>query len=404
MAKVRPFYGIRYESGNITKQICPPYDIISKAEKKRLKKMSPYNMVRLELPDKAGGLDKYRHSAKLMKQWLDRGVLVRDDAPAFYAYEQVFSDHGRKMTRRGFFACLKIENPHRGSVKPHERTLSKPKEDRLKLLKATKANLSPIFGLFNDKNRKMVRLLRKISSQKGFVSAKDGEGTLHRLWQVTEPEFIGTAEKTLGSQKVFIADGHHRYETSWNYLREKKKADRKYSVSSEYNYVMIFLCPMEDPGLSIWPTHRVVREPRDLEERIEKYFNVLPASAYDRLKGRLPQPLLLVKGGKKRTLVIKKGGTLDAAMPGKCRSYKELGVSILHSILLKDVPPENITYVKDAGETVALARKKKCLAVIVPATPIEAVKNIALANQTMPQKSTYFFPKVASGIVIHGVK
>jgi len=210
--------------------------------------------------------------------------------------------------------------------------------------------------------------------------------------------------KELANQKIFIADGHHRYETSWNYSQEMKNKDKKYSPDKEYNYVMIYLCPMEDPGLSIWPTHRVVEEPAEFEDRISKYFNVLPGNSLEKYSGKLPQALLAWKKGRMRTLVLKDKNALVKNMTGKCKAYRELGVSMLHSLLLNGVAPDKITYVKSEKEALKLAKERHCLAVIAPSTPIEAVKEIALATQTMPHKSTYFYPKVASGIVIHSVK
>lgn len=403
MATIKAFRGIRYNAQNLTKLICPPYDIISPKEKAALKKRSKNNMVRLELPDAAGGRNKYQESGSLFREWLKKGVLCAEEKPTLYFYEQRFTDHGRKMVRRGFFAALKLENPHGGAVKPHERTLAKPKEDRLKLLRAVRANLSPIFGLFHDNGTAVLKYANKLAAAKPAAEAKDDEGTTHRLWLVDDEAQVSRIAKALAPQKIFIADGHHRYETAWNYLQEQKKKNPKYSAAAEYNYVMIYLCPMEDPGLSIWPTHRVVEAPRDLEEKIQKYFRVLPAGAFAKLSKKSPQPLLVYAGGKSRTLVVKDAKTLAQAMPDKCKAYRDLGVSILHSLLFAGVPPETITYVKDEREARKLADAGKRIAVIVPATPVEAVRQIALANQTMPQKSTYFYPKVASGIVIHTV-
>ncbi len=404
MAQIKPFSGIRYDTANITKLICPPYDIIGKEEKENLKKLSANNMVRLELPDEEQGLSKYANSSRLFSEWMKKGVLVLEGSPSLYFYEQHFKDHGRKMLRRGFFAALKLEDPHGGVVKPHERTLAKPKEDRMKLLKAVKANLSPIFGLFNDKGKRTLNLCRKISKTLCDSFAVDAEGTRHKLWSVNDPKIVSTVCKELKSLKIFIADGHHRYETAWNYSRAMKSKDKKFSADKEYNFVMIYLCPMEDPGLSIWPTHRVVEETPEFEAKIEKYFRVLPGKDFSKYSGRSPQPLKVWKKGKMRTLVLKDINALKANMPDKCKAYRDLGVSMLHSLLLNDVPPDKITYVKSEKEALSLAGKWKCLAVMVPSTPIEAVKEIALADQTMPQKSTYFYPKVASGIVIHSVK
>jgi uncharacterized protein (DUF1015 family) len=227
---------------------------------------------------------------------------------------------------------------------------------------------------------------------------------MNRLWRVDDPKQVALVRKVLSTRNIFIADGHHRYETAWNYSQEQGKKAAKRSPEVEYNYVLVFLCPMEDPGLVIWPTHRVLQTPADIEERISTYFNVLPAAAYAKLSKKLPQPLLVYIGGKSRTLVLKNKATLKQAMPDKCKAYQELAVSILHSVLLSGVAPDTITYVKSETEAFRLARERKHMAVLVPATPMAAIKAIALAGQTMPQKSTYFYPKLATGMVIHSLE
>jgi len=398
MADIKPFTAVRFGGNNVSKLICPPYDIISDKARKKLTKSSLFNFVRLELPEPKGSIDKYENAAAILTSWLEKGVLARDNAPSFYIYEQVFSDHGKKMVRRGFFAALKLEKPGAGGVKPHEKTLAKPKEDRLNLIRAVRANLSPIFGLYGDKGKVTVKLFAKISKTDPVSSARDSDGVIHKLWQAGNPADTNLLRKALKSQNVFIADGHHRYETAWNYSQECGV-----SGYCGCGYVMTFLCPMEDQGLSIWPTHRVVELPRDFDTRINKYFDVLPASIFKKCETKLPQVLLLYRNGKMAALKIKNSKILSQFMPDKCKSYRELGVSVLHSVLLHDVAPDKITYVKDEKEAVALAKKRGMAAVIVPATPIEAVKKIALAGQTMPQKSTYFYPKVASGMAVYAL-
>lgn len=403
MAIVKAFNGVRYSKENITNEICPPYDVISPEEKNQLKKKSKYNMVQLELSDSEGSKNKYVQASFLFKKWMDEGILAQDDKPALYFYEQIFNDHGKKMIRRGFFTALKLENPHGGAVKAHEKTLAKPKADRLSLLKAVKANLSPIFGLFNDNNKKIVNLCKNISKKKPSATATDKEGTAHKLWVISDEKIIADISKSLASKKIFIADGHHRYETAWNYLQYIKSKSKKFSEQNEYGYVLAYLCPMEDSGISIWPTHRVIETPGDIEENIEKYFNVLPAKDFDKLQKEKVQPILIFKDGKYRTLQIKNPALLKKAMPDKCQAYRNLGVSILHSILIPQIAADKYIYVKNDKEAVSLAKKTKKIAILVPATPVEAIKEIALKNETMPQKSTYFFPKLASGIIIHTV-
>ncbi|MDR3195374.1 MAG: DUF1015 domain-containing protein [Endomicrobium sp.] len=406
MAEIKPFRAIRYSKENITNFICPPYDVISRQEKERLQKLSQFNIVNIELPDQTNKNNKYRNASELLRLWQDEGVLVRDAAPAFYFYEQVFDDHGIKMTRRGFFAALKLENPHseKGSIKPHEKTLSKPKADRLSLLKVTKANISPIFGLFDDEHRVVVDICKRIVRRNPSAVAKDKDGVFHKLWTVDDEDIIKTLEKCLSNKKIFIADGHHRYETAWSYSQERKEKDKHYSQHSEYNYVMSYLCPIEDLGISIWPTHRVIEAPDDLETNIEKYFDLHLAKDFQKLSKKEIQPIMIFKNGKYRVLTIKKEDFLKKAMPGKSKAYRNLAVSALHHVLMPDIGASEFIYVKDDKEAVLLAKKTGKMAIIVPSTPIQSLKAVSLSNETMPQKSTYFYPKLASGIVIASVK
>ena len=402
MATIKPFNGVRYSAAEMTKLICPPYDVISKEERLRLTKKSSNNMVNIELPAAMGSRNKYQNAASVFKQWQHNGIMLEDGIPSFYLYEQAFNDHGKKAVRYGFFAALKLENPHTGAVKPHEKTLAKPKADRLSLLRTVKANLSPIFGLFGDKKSVFTAISAKIKRTTPDSTAKDSEGTVHKLWRIEDTASCKALMKLLAGQNVFIADGHHRYETAWNYSQEMSKKHGK-DVAAEYNYVMAFLCPMQDKGLVIWPTHRVAALPAGLEANIEKNFNVLPEKDFAKLSLKSPQPLKVVINGKASTLTVKNKNILVKAMPDKCGAYRELGVSILHSLLFANVDPATITYVKDEKEAVVLAKKTCRIAVIVPPTPMKAIEDIALAGQVMPQKSTYFFPKVATGIVIHKV-
>ncbi|MDR2860242.1 MAG: DUF1015 domain-containing protein [Elusimicrobiota bacterium] len=403
MPQIKPFQALRYSKDIITDFICPPYDVISPEEKKKLQKNSPFNIVHIELSDPSGSKNKYRHAAEIFKAWQKEGILTREENPSLYFYEQVFDDHGIKMIRRGFFCALKLENPHsgKGAVKPHEKTLAKPKADRLSLLKAVKANISPIFGLFDDDKLFVVNIAKKIATKRvPNATAVDKQGVFHRLWAVSDEDIIKDIEKFLTNKKMFIADGHHRYETAWNYSQERKEKDSQYSSDKDYNFVLTFLCPIEDPGISIWPTHRVIKEPLDLEENIEKYFNVHPAKDFLKLSKKDIQPLMIFKDKKYRVLTIKNENLLKKAMPDKSKAYRNLAVSILHYILIPKIDASEFTYVKDDKEATILATKEKKIAIIVPSTPAKSLKAICLNNEMMPQKSTYFYPKLASGIVI----
>ncbi|MCB4791352.1 MAG: DUF1015 domain-containing protein [Elusimicrobia bacterium] len=400
MAVIKPFCGVRYFGRDISKLVCPPYDIISEKEKNELKKTSRFNLVRIELPDQTRGKDKYKNAKFLFNDWLQKDILEQDTKESFYLYEQYFKDKTKFKSRKGFFAALKLENPHKGVVKPHEKTLAKPKEDRLNLIRAVQANISPIFGLFNDDNKSLIKLCDKTASQKATSYAKDSSGVTHKLWKIDDEAGLNLLKKVLKGQDIFIADGHHRYETAWNYLNERKKS-ASYKKAAGYNYVLTYLCSMEDPGLVVWPTHRVFTAPKDIEENIAKYFNILPKNKFMKLSLKTPQPILIYYKGKSRALAVKNERILKKAMPDKCKAYQELGVSILHNVLLKDLQAEDLTYLKSEKEAYKLADKKGNMAAIVPATPVKSVKEIALAGQTMPQKSTYFYPKVITGMVIN---
>jgi uncharacterized protein (DUF1015 family) len=406
VADIKSFRAIRYSREVISNFICPPYDVINHEEKLRLQKLSRANMVNIELPDSRERKNKYQNAADFLQSWQDDGILKRDEVAALYFYEQIFEDHGIKMTRRGFFASLKLENPYseKASIKLHEKTLENPKADRLSLLRSTKANISPIFGLFDDENYTVVDMCEKVVRRSPSATAKDKEGTFHKLWVVVDEDIINTLKKYLAGKKVFIADGHHRYETAWSYLQERKEKDKNYSEDKEYSYVLTYLCPMEDSGISIWPTHRIVAEPDDLEANIKKYFDVRLAKDFQRLSKKEIQPLMVFKSGKFRVLTIKKDTLLKKSMPDKCKAYRNLAVSALHNILIPSVDASEFAYVKDDKEAVLLARKTGRIAVIVPATPLESLKAISLNNEMMPEKSTYFYPKLASGVVIASIR
>ena len=405
MAEIKAFRAIRFSKDDITNFICPPYDVISSDEKERLKKLSPFNIVNIELSDSLDKKNKYENAADLFKMWQNESVLVYDEKPSLYFYEQVFDDHGIKMTRGGFFAALKLCDPHsdKSSIKPHEKTLKKPKGDRLELLKATKANISPIFCLFEDENFMIKDICRKVSKKVPATTAKDKDGTFHKLWIVNDECVIKTIEQYLLSKKIFIADGHHRYETAWDYSQERKEKDEDYSLQKDYNYVLTYFCPMEDQGISIWPTHRVIEEPVELESNIDKYFAVCSSKDFQKLSKKEIQPIMVFKNGKYRVLTIKKDSLLKKVMPNNSKAYRNLAVSILHNVLIPNIDASEFNYVKNDKEAVLLAQKTGKIAIIVPPTPIESLKAISLNNEMMPQKSTYFYPKVASGVVMRAI-
>jgi uncharacterized protein (DUF1015 family) len=402
MAEIKAFQAIRYSRKFITNFICPPCDVIDSKEKERLRGLSPFNIANIELSGSEDRNNKYKNVASLFNAWQNEGVLVRDKEPSLYFYEQIFEVCGIEMTRKGFFAALRLDDPHsrKSSVKPHEKTLAKSRADSLKLLKATKANISPVFCLFEDEKLVVTNICRKIAKKVPSVTAGDKEGTFHKLWIVSDKSIIKTVEEYLLDKKIFIADGHHRYETAWDYNQGIKEKDENYSSAKEYNYVLVYLCPMEDPGISVYPVHRVVKASADFESKIEKYFDVYPLKDFHRLSKKEIQPMMIFKDGRYRILTIKKEAFLKKAMPGKSKAYRNLAVSILHYVLMPEINASEFTYVENNKEAILLAQKTGKLAVIVPATPVKSLKVVSLNNEMLPQKSTSFYPKLVSGIVM----
>jgi len=403
MAEITPFKATRYNGikfPTISKVICPPYDVIHVPEYHKLLARHPNNIVRVELPLQQGKGDKYSLAAELWNKWFKQHVLEEDKAPGYYGYEQRFSVNNVAMVRRGFFAALKLETPGKGSVRPHERTFPKHKEDRLKLMRATHANISPIFGIFFDAEKKAAALLAERMALKPAVVCRDDKGVSHKLWHWSDKDAIRTLSSVVKKGDVLIADGHHRYETAWNYAQERLKKERSKSKKKAYRYVLTFMCPLSDPGLVIQPTHRAVRSDATLEQwttRIAPYFTMEPVDSLTTLLNRLRTTeertalALVLKGGKIFWLTSKTKGT---SMP----------VVALHEGILKDVPLDHISYGQHPKEMVENLQRGEAEAVfLLPPPDKAAFAKICKAGRLLPQKSTYFYPKVGTGLVMRSL-
>jgi uncharacterized protein (DUF1015 family) len=396
MVEISPFRAIRYNPSkvpNLSNVICPPYDVISVAEFHRLLGRSPLNLVRVELPLAHGKGDRYEIAAKYWRKWQNQRVLTEDKQPAYYGYEQRFLVGTQTYFRRGFFAALRLEAPGKGGVRPHERTFPKHKEDRLRLMRATQANISPIFGIFPSTQR-IQSLIVDQMTHKPLVTARDDHGVTHRLWRWTDPRVIEALSAAVGRGEVLIADGHHRYETAWNYAQEKKPASKRAAA----RYVMTFLCPLEDPGLVIQPTHRSVRwDGDDWENRIDSSFSMhkmdsLP-TLISRLRGRQESAAMgmVISGGKIFWL--------------KPKGRVTLPVIQLHERILKDIPLENISYNQDPREAIqAIQRSEANVAFLLPPPDKQIFARLCKSGRLLPQKSTYFYPKVITGFVMRSLQ
>jgi uncharacterized protein (DUF1015 family) len=410
MADVQPLRALHYDlatAGALDDLIAPPYDVLDDAQRAALAARSPHNVVEIDLP---AGLDPYASAAEQFAAWQRAGVLVRDPQPALWPLEQRYvGPDGAPRTRRGFFARVRVEEYGPGRIRPHERTHPGPKEDRLRLTRATHANLSPIFALYSDPDGGALAAIAAAAEPWG--EATDADGTVNRLSRCADPEAIAAAQRALEATELLIADGHHRYETARAYAEEV-------GGEGEHRYVLMCLVALEDPGLEIFPTHRLVGgldAPRRaaLRAAIERDFTAAPTTP-DRLApppGGPPLELGYLDATQATRLRLRDQAIADAALADMPPAYRALDTGVLEALLLKGalgLSDEDIShlrgfgYARDAREAIeAVEAGRYDAAFLVRPTPVEQVRAIAAAGVNMPPKSTYFFPKVPTGLLFN---
>ena len=413
MADVQPLRALHYDLervGPLGDLAAPPYDVIDPAQRAELAARSPYNVVEIDLPE---GEDPYAHAAERFEQWQREGVLVRDEEPALWALEQRYrGPDGEERTRRGFFARVRVEEYGPGRIRPHERTHPGPKEDRLRLTRATRANLSPIFALYSDPAGGAYGALAGATAQPPWGELTDADGTHHSLWRCADPEATATVQRSLEGAELLIADGHHRYETARVYAEE-------IGGEGDHRYVLMCLVALEDPGLTIFPTHRLVggldeRRRAALADAIERDF-AAEAVTLERLApppGEGPLELgYLDATGTSARLRLRDQAIADAALSDMPAAYRTLDTGVLEALLLKGalaLSDDDIShlrgfgYARDTAEAARLVQSGRFdAAFLMRPTPVEQVREIAAAGVNMPPKSTYFFPKLATGLVFN---
>ncbi|MEW6738285.1 MAG: DUF1015 domain-containing protein [Nitrospirota bacterium] len=405
MAKIIPFRGILYNPAKVSgdEVIAPPYDVITSEYRDVLYQKSPYNIVRIdfgkELPDDAGSTNKYNRARDSFEQWLKEGILVRDEKPAFYAYEIDYSLYGENKTLRGILAMVKIEELGKG-VYPHEATHSKPKADRLNLMRSCLANISPIYSLYNSPEKITSMILDGIE-EAPYISAHDAAGAVHKLYRISEESHIDSIIKELSDKAVFIADGHHRYEVAMEFKREMGEGP--------WEYVLMFLANMSDAGIAILPTHRMVKgiKREDVLGRLEPDFAIqtcgLECDIVERLSHEGKNTFGLYLGSNERWYILKYKGTDLEDVPSVLRS---LDVVVLHELIIKkDLGITDVAYEMDIAESIKRVRKGDFDAVFfLNPTGVDDVEGVALSGLRMPPKSTYFYPKLLTGMVINSFK
>jgi len=428
--EVSPFRGIRYNQrvvGDLARVLCPPFDVITPEQQKLYYKKSDYNGIRLEFPEPT--VDRYQRAAITFQQWLKQGILRADRVPSFYLHDHHFEYSGEKRVRRGLIARVRLE-PWGSGIYPHEETSSKAKSDRLQLMQACRANFSPLFSLYHDSEQKIAPILSEASRAKPMLEASvsspltgegQGEGAeAHTLWAITDPDTKRELGKLLSSQPLYIADGHHRYETALAYQQEiaQEQTDSCKLSADGFQYVMMELVEFSDPGLVVLPIHRLVRGIAPsiwvgLGERLKNFFALesVPLKASSSEASRLPADSCLgILGLQPGSLVVlrrRQDISLEALMPAnRSQAYREFGVSILNHIILdyilggaKDLDVAYTVDFKEAYQQIK-AGKYQLAFLLNPPQP-EMVKAVADAQDRMPSKSTYFYPKLPAGLVIN---
>lgn len=434
MADVRPLPGIRYDDeAHLAALVTPPYDVISPEAQARYYERDPHNVIRLELGREEPADDdldnRYTRAATTFAEWRRTGILRQDD-PSLYLYEQRFSSSGLKYARTSLLARVRLEPWDAGVILPHERTLSKPKDDRLRLTRACAATLSPIMSLYDDPSGELASVLATVQSQPPLASFDDDAGETHRLWVVRDDAIAAQVGAFFADRQLYIADGHHRYETALNYREEVRAQRPDLSDDDAVNFTLMGLSALEDPGLAVLPTHRILRDLdaarlAALDETIAANFTSDPLDGDSATwmqtltaAGKSGAAFVLVRPEGARLIRLTEAGR--AAMRnahgedvGTSDAWRALDVAVLHTLVLDaalGVTPdavragEHVSYTRDAvaaAQAVRSGTDGAQLAVLLNATPPAAIRDVARAGDRMPQKSTYFYPKLITGLVIN---
>ena len=432
MVRIAPFRGVFYNQKKIrdlAKVVTPPYDVISREEQEKLYRKSPYNFVRLDFNQEP---DPYASVAELLQSWQAEGILERDEIPAVYFAVHKFAlSDGKVKQRQGFFALTELQDFASGEIRPHERTLEAPKQDRLKLMLASHAQLSSIFALYSQPKASINRILsEQTEGQRPFIELKMDGGDECRLWRITDPALIREIQREMKDQRLLIADGHHRYEASLNY-RDRMRSERSWNGREPFNYIMTYFANMNDENVVILPTHRLVRgyQPKpflQLEEALQTYFYVeqYPKTA----EGKSWFLKALKNAGKKHRVIgasfkrdprylilrLKNKRMMQRLAKDLSAPLRELELSTLHHLILEHIlglspqqqtSGETIRYSQDEEAVLqALEKEDYQAAFILNPTKSADILTVANGGEKMPQKSTYFYPKLISGLVINKVE
>jgi uncharacterized protein (DUF1015 family) len=445
MPEIQAFRGIRYNLGRVgelSKVVTPPYDVIGDELQQHFYDLHPNSFIRIDLNRMQPGDDdasdnRYTRAAKFYKQWREEGTLTPEADPAIYVYHQEFTAAGRTYVRRGFLGRQRLSRFGEGQVFPHEETLPAAKVDRLMLTVVTKAQLSPIFGLYPDPDCEAQNLLDAAVADKTPLVATDHLGVVHRMWPLTDVATIAKLSALMGPKPIFIADGHHRYETACNY-RDQVYDSGFLSPEHPANYVLMMCVAMDDPGLIVMPTHRLFRAKSaagqaakgdlpdltsaELAAKLAPCFTTRPAGEGPEMAPTIWEDI--ETGGNQGAIGLytrKDSRWIIATLTdaGRARmaeiaedhteAWRDLGVSILHRLIVddilgcRDLPKPGYVHLIEEVTDGLKTGEYPLAAVVMPAT-VDDVRTISMGGERMPAKSTYFYPKLLSGLVINPVE
>lgn len=426
MAQIIPFRGFRYNPavvGEISDVVAPPYDRVYPDVQATCYQRSPHNIVRIikGLAEKSDskGSNVYTRAAEYLDEWIEKEVLIRETEPALYAYHQTYSFEGERLTRKGVIALGKLE-PEK--VHAHEKTLKGPKEDRLKLMRATEANFGHIFMLYDDPTRAAEKVLQAIAGNEApLIEAEDADGNSHQVWRITNEAVIGAIQAALADKDLYIADGHHRYETAVNFMNECEEQSWQLAAPESFDVRMMTLFNVSEPGMSIRPIHRLVHDIDGFDaasffRTVAEHFTVETHDSLETMvlatqNGRQRHTFGCVAGDSFVTLTLKDGTFMQELISSdRSEDYRQLDVTILHAAILDRLlgidaqaleEQRNVTYAVDAEKGVSLLKSgEEQLLFYLNATRSDEVIRVADHNEKMPQKSTDFYPKLLTGLVL----
>ncbi|MBF0385166.1 MAG: DUF1015 domain-containing protein [Candidatus Omnitrophica bacterium] len=416
MSNIRPFKAIHYNTEklkDLSKLVSPPYDIISEEEQGVLQSTSQYNFTHIDLPAEGPGDDKYSRARKIFDDWQAKGILVQDETPAFYFYRQEYKMMGQKYSRFGFIGALELSNEGESKIYPHENTHAHAVDDRFKLTKALAAQLSCIFVCFCDRQKVVENIFnKKVYMTAPMIEAQDIEGASHKLWKVSDPALIKEIQEAMKGEQIFIADGHHRFKMAGEYRNMRLSKEPNAKGDAPYNYVMTYFTNIDSKDLKIFPMHRIIKSMPKSMANIEEFFRI------DKIKDKDDLLVILAQAGKNENAFglytregiklfrLKNKMLIDSVVKEGSKDYKMLDAVILKYFVFDKIgiKSDDILYTKDMDSAIRSVDKHETDAVfILNPVKVSQLKAIALNGEKMPPKTTYFYPKVLSGLTVYKI-